>query len=75
MLKKIKLDKAELNKNYIVTDILESSQQLKNYGIYLGAVITPLYRSIAKRICAYKNYYGVFAIRNETAKSVMVKNE
>ncbi len=70
----INLDKAELNKDYIIADIAHNPEKLKNFGIYSGAPITPLYRSIAKSICAYKTYYGVFAIRNDTAKDIMVQN-
>lgn len=71
----INLDKAELNKDYIITDITDNIDEFRNFGIFLGSTITPLYRSLSKSICAYKTYYGIFAIRNDNAKMIMVQNE
>lgn len=74
MSRMIKLNNAELNKDYIVDRVECSPTIFKNYGIYKGATIIPLFRSMGKNISAYKTYYGIFAIRNETAEKIRVKN-
>jgi Fe2+ transport system protein FeoA len=68
------LDKAELNQEYIVKKIESNSEKFKNYGIYEGSPIVPLFRSMGKNICAYKTQYGVFALRNTTAEKIRVQN-
>lgn len=71
----INLNMAELNKSYIVKKIRGDNIQLMNYGIYEGAPVVPLFRSMSGNICAYKTHYGIFAIRNETAKDIRVQYE
>lgn len=68
------LCKAELNKDYIVHKIKNNNKVYENYGIFENAPIVPLYRSMGKNISAYKTYYGIFAIRNETAENIKVRN-
>lgn len=75
MSQNINLSNAEINKDYVVTEIKSNKERLKNFGIYVGAPIIPLYKSMGKNICAYKTNYGIFAIRNETARSISVQNE
>ncbi len=75
MSRTINLNKAELNKDYIVKMIKGNIHSYENYGIFEGSPIIPLYRSMGKNICAYKTYYGIFAIRNETAEKIRVQNE
>lgn len=71
----INLNKAELNKDYVIKKIKGNRNFYENFGIFEGAPIIPLYRSMAKNICAYKTYYGIFAIRNETAEKIRVQND
>lgn len=70
----INLSKAKLNRDYIIKNINRDDKSLKNYGIYVGARVTPLYRSFGKSISAYKTYYGVFAFRNDLADNILVEN-
>ena len=71
----ILLCNAELNKKYKVTGIKGDDTQLSKYGIYDGSPVTPLFRSMSKGICAYRTHYGIFAIRNDTARMIEVKYE
>lgn len=74
MSRNINLCDAKLNQDYIIQNIHCNEKLFENYGIFINAPIVPLYRSMGKNISAYKTYYGIFAIRNETAENIMVRN-
>lgn len=74
MSQNINLCNAELNKDYIIENVDCDNKVFENYGIFVDAPIVPLYRSMGKNISAYKTYYGIFAIRNETAENIKVRN-
>lgn len=71
----ILLSEAELNKKYTVKKINGDDKELMKYGIYQGAPVIPLFKSMSKGICAYKTLYGIFAVRNDTAKDIEVRYE
>lgn len=74
--KLIPLSSVPIGKKSIIlkTTLLDSElRRMFDLGIIEGSYITPLYRSPFGNPTAYLIRGGVFALRDETAKNILVK--